>query len=159
TICANGNNLVIAGDLVRRTLMCAMDAQCEQPELRTFSVNVVDVAKINRGRLVAAALIILRAWYVARDKGDVGSLPPFGGFERWSQRVREALVWLGCPDPCSTITKVRSNDPEREALQAVVVQWKENLGLYTRYTLREVIERAINVGTFHTALLVVAANK
>jgi len=32
TIFATGNNLVIAGDLTRRSLRCGMDAQCERPE-------------------------------------------------------------------------------------------------------------------------------
>ena len=159
TICANGNNLVIVGDLVRRTLMSTMDAKCEQPELRTFNVNVVELAKAKRGQLVVAALTILRAWQVARDQGQGCKLPPFGGFERWSQRIREALVWLGCPDPCASVAKVRSNDPEREALQTVIMQWQQHLGLYTKYTIKDVIERAVNVGSFYTALLNVAMNK
>ena len=34
TIFATGNNLQIAGDLTRRTLLCTLDARCERPELR-----------------------------------------------------------------------------------------------------------------------------
>ena len=159
TIFANGNNLVIAGDLVRRTLMSTMDAKCEQPELRTFDVEVDEVVKANRGQLVVAALTVLRAWHLARERGEGAELPPFGGFECWSQRVRGGLIWLDCADPCASIAKVRSNDPEREALQTVIMQWKENLGVNARYTIKDVIERAINVGNFHTALLNVAASR
>jgi len=157
TIFANGNNLTIVGDLVRRTMMGAMDAQCEQPELRTFSVNIAKHAKAERGRLVTAALTVLRAWQVAR--GQDGILPPLGGFEHWSQRVREALVWLGCADPCTTIAKVRSNDPEYEALMAVIMQWRDHLGLSNSHKVQEVIERALNVRDFHNALLAVAESR
>jgi putative DNA primase/helicase len=159
TIFANGNNLVIVGDLVRRALMSTMDAKCEQPELRTFNVNIIEVARAKRGELVVAGLTILRAWQLARESEQGGQLPPFGGFERWSQRVREPLVWLGCSDPCESVAKVRSNDPEREALQAVITQWKENLGVNTKYLIKDVIDRAVNVGNFYTALLNVAASR
>jgi len=36
TIYANGNNIRIVGDLVRRTVTCRLDARMELPELRTF---------------------------------------------------------------------------------------------------------------------------
>src|SRR5262249_42222547 len=38
-IFATGNNITIAGDLTRRTLMCALDAHCEHPERRNFNVD------------------------------------------------------------------------------------------------------------------------
>jgi hypothetical protein len=159
TIFANGNNLVIVGDLVRRTLMCSMDAKCEQPELRAFNVDAREAAKAERGRLVAAGITILRAWQIARQGEATGRLLPFGGFEQWSARVREALLWLGCSDPCGTVAKTRSNDPELEALRGMVVQWRDHLGLNTAYTIQGVIERAVNVGSFYTALLNVAVNR
>lgn len=159
TIFANGNNLVIVGDLVRRTLMSTMDAQCEQPELRTFNVNVIELARAKRGQMVIAALTILYAWRLLRESEPGGQLRPLGGFERWSQRVREALVWLGCADPCESIAKVRSNDPEREALQAVVLQWQQYLILNGKYAIQDVIGRAVNDASFHTALLNVAADR
>jgi hypothetical protein len=71
----------------------------EQPELRAFSINVLEVAKAERGRLVAAGITILLAWRVARNGTAIGGLTPFGGFEHWSARAREALLWLGFADP------------------------------------------------------------
>jgi putative DNA primase/helicase len=35
----NGNNLVVTGDLVRRTIVGLMNAQREKPELRTFTTE------------------------------------------------------------------------------------------------------------------------
>src|SRR5262249_49171525 len=81
-IFATGNNLTIAGDLGRRTLLCTLDAHCERPELRTFAVDVLEMIRANRGPLVAAALTVLRAWQVARQSERV-ELSPFGSFEIW----------------------------------------------------------------------------
>jgi len=115
TIFATGNNLTIGGDLVRRVLLCSMDAGCERPELRVFKVNVIEIAQARRGELVVAALTVLRAWHVAAP-GDRLGLTPFGSFEEWSQRIREPLVWLGKVDPCETLIEVRNSDPYRDAL-------------------------------------------
>jgi hypothetical protein len=96
---ATGNNLEIAGDLIRRCLLCSMDAGVERPELRLFSENVIEQAQVKRGELVGAALTMLRAWHIA---GTKTGLTPLGGFEEWSHRIRDALVWLGCTDSCET---------------------------------------------------------
>jgi putative DNA primase/helicase len=158
TIHATGNNLILSGDLTRRSLLCSLDAHCERPELRTFDVDIIDVARSDRGRLVAAALTVLRAWQIARQTEKL-ALPPFGSFEQWSQRIREPLIWLGWPDPCDTVTKVRANDPERDALQAVIAQWREHLGVDQQYTVQQVIDRAVNISSFHTALKNVAGSR
>jgi hypothetical protein len=153
---ATGNNLVVIGDLVRRTLLCSLDAQCERPELRTFETNVIETIRASRGQLVTAALTILRAWLVS---GERMTVTPFGSFECWSRRIREVLIWLGQEDPCNTVTKVRAADPAREALLAVVTQWKQHLGVQLAYTAQEVINRATVDNDFHVALLNVAVGK
>jgi hypothetical protein len=155
TIFATGNNLTIGGDVIRRALLCSMDAGCERPELRLFNVNAIEAAKAARGELVAAALTVLRAWHIAAP-GVHMNLPPFGSFEEWSHRIREPLVWLDKVDPCETLAEVRNSDPHRDALIAVIMQWKEHLAPHTKYTVQQVIERAINVSSFYTALLNVA---
>jgi hypothetical protein len=69
------------------------------------------------------------------------------------------LIWLGETDPCDTVAKVRANDPIRDELRAVLLQWKEQLGIGSVYTVQEVVGRAVNVPSFYTALLNVAASK
>lgn len=110
TLFATGNNLIVASDLTRRTLRCALDAECEQPELRTFNDNILDTIRRDRGHLVGCALTILRAWHLANPSI---SCTPFGSFEDWSTRIREPLLWLGQKDPCESIQTVRESDPER----------------------------------------------
>jgi putative DNA primase/helicase len=155
-IFATGNNLTIVGDLTRRALICALDAHCERPELRMFDTDILDIARTQRPRLVAAALTVLRAWHVA---DALVELSPFGSFDTWSQRVREPLVWLGCADPCETVAKVREDDPKLSALLTILLQWKEALGIGPAHTMREVINVALSRSDFFNALLAVAANR
>jgi hypothetical protein len=156
-IFATGNNLSIVGDLVRRTLLCSLNAYCERPELRTFEANVIETVRANRGSLVVAGLTILRTWQ--SQQGGAVKAVPLGSFEKWSQRIRDALLWLGRADPCETMIVVHSKDPKREALLTVVMQWKANLGLDQAYTIQDIIERAINISDFHSALVAVAGTR
>ena len=153
---ATGNNLTIVGDLTRRALICSLDAHCERPELRIFDGNVLETVRAQRGRLIVAALTVLRAWHVAGEHLDV---TPFGSFEAWSYRVRQALVWLGRADPCETVAKVREDDPNRTGLLAVLAQWREAIGLNVVRTVREIINAAITHPDFMAALLTVASSK
>jgi hypothetical protein len=159
TIFATGNNLIIADDLADRSLLCSLDAKVEHPGLRKFPVNIVKDTHTRRGELVVAALTILRAWHVARTAGGRVNVDPFGGFEDWSRRVREALIWLGEADPNYTVDKAKKNDPAREALVAVLLQWNEHVGIDSPCTVQEIIARAVNIPTFYTALMNVAASK
>ena len=80
-ITATGNNLVIKGDLTRRSVVCRLDPKVERPELRQFTYDPIADAKDNRGELVAAALTILRAYHVA---GRPNRPPRLQSFEQWS---------------------------------------------------------------------------
>jgi len=152
---ATGNNLTFSGDIVRRALLCTMDAGVEQPELRDFKIDAAWIAQDRRGELVVAALTVLRAWHIA---GERLNLPAFGGFEDWSYRIREALIWLGRTDPCETVIEVRNSDPRRGELVAVMEQWKSHLILDQPYTVQQVIGRALIDSDFHNALLAVATS-
>jgi hypothetical protein len=155
TVYSNGNNLIIADDLTRRSIIGEMDAKCERPELRNFKVNLLKYVKEHRARLVVAALTILRAYHVASERVE---LTPLGSFEEWSHRIREPLVWLGEADPCITMDRVRNFDPVQNDLATVIAQWKQHLRTKA-VTIKEVIDRAVTIPEFHTALLAVAANR
>jgi Bifunctional DNA primase/polymerase, N-terminal len=138
-VCCTGNGLVLVGDLTRRTLRCRLDPKVERPELREFEFDPVVMVRERRGELVVAALTILRAWLLS---GERMKLPPLGSFETWSRRVREALVWLGCADPCDTVESVRADDPQRSDLGAILAQWEQHLGLFSRHSAADVIKCA-----------------
>jgi hypothetical protein len=156
TFFANGNNLVVAGDLTRRTLLCQLDAGVEQPELREFKCDAMEIAHAERGKLVAAILTVLRAWHSA---STIIGIAPLGSFEQWSFRVRSPLLWLDRDDPCDSIKTVRENDPGRGLLNTVLVQWKEKLGTSSRYTVQDVIGRATVDRDFFAALAAIAVSR
>src|SRR5215831_2434401 len=156
TIFATGNNITIAGDLTRRTIKCALDAHCEHPERRNFNVDVIELARIERTKLVAAALTVLRAWHIA---GETIEPPPVGSFEQWSHRIRAPLLWLGHADPCDTTLKVQTDDPLLLSLATVMAEWRQKVGMRVEKTVQQVINCAINANDFHVALLNVAQGR
>lgn len=154
--CATGNNLVVANDLTRRTLLCRLDPGVERPELRSFNRDVLETAHSERGKLVAAALTVLRAWHTARA---VIGIEPLGSFEDWSFRIRQPLLWLDRADPCESIATVRDHDPNRSSLITVLEQWKRCLGVLSPYSVQQIIARALVDMDFFNALMAVAAEK
>ena len=136
TIMANGNNMRLCGDMVRRSLRADLDAEMERPETRTFKGNPVDQVLRDRGRYVSACLVIVRAYAAA---GHPGKLPPIASFEDWSDHVRSALVWLGCADPARSMDAVRNDDPELGALGELLALWTEAFGTDAK-TVKDVIK-------------------
>jgi hypothetical protein len=57
------------------------------------------------------------------------------------------------------VAKAREDDPNRAALLAVLIQWREAIGVNVVRAVREIINAAINHPDFMAALLTVAANK
>jgi len=158
SVFANGNNVTIAGDLVRRTVQCVLDANVENPEAREFSSDPLATTKANRGAYVAAALTIVRAYICAGKPRQVARLPSYG---RWSDLVRSPLMWLGRPDPVLTMAMARSSDPVRMARVAVFTAWEAVLGVGRAYRTADLIKLAGTADLFgskplHDALLEVA---
>ena len=137
---ATGNNLILEGDLTRRSIRCELDAKVERPELREFAVNPKTVFRQRRGELVSAALTILRAGRVAELKPIS---PPLGGFEMWSSWVRNPLQWLGCADPCDSMERLYQGDPARESHEVMIVTWRDHFGLGTEFHAQQLIDRSL----------------
>jgi putative DNA primase/helicase len=95
---ANGNNIKVADDMVRRVIRCALDANCESPETRTFRSNPLAMIRANRGKYVAACLTIARA-YIAAGR------PIRGRHYRASRNGRRssATRWCGWAIPIQSI--------------------------------------------------------
>jgi len=122
---------VLAGGDSVRVLLCQLDAKMEQPGTRRFDFDPVTMMLADRVRYVRDCLIIMRAYVVAgypkvTMEGETVNvpLPPFGGFEDWSNRVRSALVWLGCDDPCETMEVVRQSSPDLTDHAEMIEAWK-----------------------------------
>jgi hypothetical protein len=117
-IMATGNHLIISSDLPRRSLLCTLNPNAEQPETRAFAFDPVERARELFPKLVTAALTALRYYFqqgspqpqYAAHRSPLQS----GSFERWNQCVRSLLVHLGFADPLATQQQVRESDTWRQ---------------------------------------------
>lgn len=153
---ANGNNIEIAEDLVRRTLRCSLDANLEEPDRRKFKRDPVREVLADRGRYIAAALTVVRAYIVA----GMPEPPPFASFGPWSDKVRGSLMWLGQADPVDTVSQLASVDPAREqrgtvfaAIASVAGGWPNG------FTVNELARKSETELALRTALETVARGK
>jgi putative DNA primase/helicase len=153
---ATGNNLTVGTELVRRTLLCELDAGVARPELREFNFNPKAMFRERRGELVAAGLTVLRAGRVTKPQSVSA---PLGGFEMWSSWVRDTLRWLDRADPCRSQGQLYENDPLREEHTAVVIAWRDALGIGSKLRVQQIVERANLMQELRNALLEVAEER
>jgi hypothetical protein len=138
---ATGNNITFKGDMIRRGLVCNLEAQDERPELRQFQDDALDLVAADRGAYVAAALTIVRAYLIA---GAPAVCPPLGSYSAWSTMVRSPLVWLGELDPVISMDGLRDEDIELANIREFFVLWMEyDLDLDTPYLTTTIIEEAV----------------
>jgi putative DNA primase/helicase len=138
TVFANGNNVRVVGDLVRRTLTAPLDANLEKPEERKFDFDPVEEVKAHRGEYLAAIFTIARA-YIAAGCPAVKAAE-LNGFNAWSRIVRHPLIWLGCADPVESMADARQNDPQRDALRDRLEALAEAFG-DKQFTAKEVVAK------------------
>ena len=122
---ATGNNLGLKGDMLRRVVPYRLDSPDERPEERKdFRIkgDLLQHVKENRGRLVVAALTILRGFILAgKPKADLVPMD----FPAWCDLVRQAVYWATDIDPCSTRRELIADDPVTNQLKALVTGWAE----------------------------------
>jgi hypothetical protein len=121
-----GNNVAIAADTTRRIIHIRLDVLDERPEERTNfrHPDLIGWIRSERPRLLIHALTILAAYSNAgRPKHNLAT---FGSFEGWSNLVREAVVWVGLPDPCRTRARLaESSDTTLDALTQLIQAWQQ----------------------------------
>ncbi len=118
---ATGNNVQVSSDTTRRTLHIRLDILAERPEDRSEfkHPDLLQWVRANRERLYVAALTILSG-YIQAGRPRNG-LRRFGSFDGWSDLVREAVVWIGLPDPCETRqTLLESADDTGDAIRGLL---------------------------------------
>jgi putative DNA primase/helicase len=152
TVFATGNNIQPTGDIIRRVILGSLDPNMERPEQREFKADPVALVLADRGKYIAAAMTVVRAWL---NSGTPDPLPPLASFEEWSHTVRSALVWLGREDPVSTMETAREEDSDLQTLRAVVAAWAEAAGVNNPMTcgalkaFAEEVETATEGEYFH----------
>lgn len=138
---ATGTNVAVAADTARRIIHVRLDVLSERPEERSGfrHPNLLGWVDENRPRLLSAALTILSAY--ARAGRPSQGLTSYGSFEGWSDLVRQAIVWVGLPDPCLTRTKLaETSDVTTDVLGQLVDAWLEYSPSGTGHIISRLLE-------------------
>lgn len=125
-VLATGNNLEFEADTTRRVVRCRMDARLERPQDREFISDPLARVRTYRGEFVVGALTILLA-YIHAGQPLRGKIKHVGSYEDWTL-IREAIVWLGQPDPADTMREISADDPAANELRQLMNAWWECFG-------------------------------
>lgn len=136
----SGNNVGPVRDLLRRVLTIHIDPRCSTPATLSYNGFPVDKVRKNRGVYVAAVLTIIMAWRNAGSpKSVMESIVTFSG--AWTDYCRHPLMWLGHPDPATSLLQQVKHDPDGEALLVLMKEWYFVFGS-TPTTVRKALKSA-----------------
>ena len=119
---ASGNNVDVGSAMVRRICHVRLTSPVENPEERTDIARpkLLPWLRSERLRDLRAALLVLRGYHTAGRPAQ--NLPPWLGFEDWSDLVRSAVVWAGLADPGATREGLRETAAKDDSLMATVLE-------------------------------------
>ncbi len=125
---ANGNQLVLAGDMLRRSIWIDLDYPYENPAARTgFKIkDLTGWLEGNRATLLRAQLILLRAWILAgapRDEDQV-----MGSYMPWVQAMGGFCKFLGIKKFRANQDQVHAHDQGGDELGALYRAWRDVFG-------------------------------
>jgi hypothetical protein len=123
---SSGNNVDPVRDMARRCVTIRLDPACEVPASRRFTSDPLAIVRQQRGRYVSLALTIIRAWIVYN--GSKIPCKSLATYEKWTDWVRQPLLWLGLADPATSVFESMASDPDRETLGRLLSLWHKLLG-------------------------------
>lgn len=126
-ILGSGNNVGPISDLARRVVTINLNTRSATPGTIEYKGNPAAALRAKRERYVMAALSIIEAWRAAGSpKQSLPSIASYGG--KWNDYCRQALVWLGLPDPASSLIAQMQHDPDLEQLEVLLTEWHARFG-------------------------------
>jgi len=138
----SGNNVGPVRDLLRRVVTIHIDPRTATPATLDYRANPLEKVRANRGSYVASVLTIINAWFKAGSPhSDHQTIVTFDG--RWSECCRYPLMWLGYPDPATSLIDQVKHDPDADALCGLMREWHKAFGL-SPITVRKAVVSAIN---------------
>ncbi|MEY3758802.1 MAG: hypothetical protein RIR39_293 [Pseudomonadota bacterium] len=141
-ILGSGNNVGPIRDLSRRVLTIHLDTRSSTPATIQYKGSPIDQVKANRESYITAVLTIILAWQAAgKPKAKVENIVSYSG--DWSNYCRHPLIWLGLPDPATTLLDQVKNDPDAEKLSDLMTEWYREFGSIP-VTVRKVVDLAVN---------------
>lgn len=140
---ATGLNITPVGQMIRRTLTCKLDQGIERAEHRQYKeTDICGYCMRNRGKLVMAALTLVKAHAMAGFPGAEG-LRPLGSFGKWSKLIRGTAISLGMADPVKTMDTAYAEDDNAQILANLFTDWYAFIG-NMEITTVELLERIDN---------------
>jgi hypothetical protein len=127
---ANGNNLRVGGDLVRRCYRIRLDPHMSRPWLRAVwkHENLRSWAKENRAALVTALLTLARAWFAA-GQPTAANVPQLGSFEDWTKIIGGILAHCNIPGFLANLENLYNEaDEENGQWEAFLTVWYKTFG-------------------------------
>lgn len=122
-----GNNLTLQGEMPRRVLVCRIDPAVERPFSRHFELEPFGYCRVNRQKMIAAALTLIRAYLTH------GVANPLNGrlasFEAWDECVRHTVSYANelmpnmFGDVMESIVANQAADPELETFTIFLKAW------------------------------------
>ncbi len=121
-ILGSGNNVGPVRDLLRRVITINIDSKTAVPATRKYKHDPVALVKSNREEYVTAVLTLITAWQQAGcPRAEVEPIATYNG--AWSDYCRHTLIWLGYPDPATTLIEQLKHDPDAEPLLNLMKAW------------------------------------
>lgn len=127
---ATGNNPMLSNEITRRTVRIRLNAQTDQPWLRTTfrHPDLRDWAAEHRGELVWAALTLVSHW-VALGRPLPDDLTLLGSYEAWSRVLGGVLSAAGIPGFLGNLTEFyEASDAEGAEMRVFLSGWWEKHG-------------------------------
>lgn len=149
----SGNNVGPQRDLLRRVMVINLNARTDSAVTIEYEGDPLETMRTNRGKLVADAITILRAWqHAGKPRLPVPNLASYG--KQWADYGRHPLTWLGLPDPAAGLFDQIRHDPDADNLSHLLSAWHAMFGT-APMTVRKVLDKVAEKGDcdLHDALL------
>lgn len=155
-----GNNVRPVEDMTRRVVQIHLDPLEEVPSTRKYRRDSLGEMRANRGRYLAAALTLIRGFIAAGAPKAPRAPETVSSFGRWSDWCRQPLMWLGLPDPASSMFDNQEEDPVVDALGMFIAALERALKYKRRpFLVRSLVALAENNPEFTEALREVAGDR
>jgi hypothetical protein len=125
-ILSSGNNVTPIKDMARRCIAIHLDPKVETPASKKYVNNPVKLVREKRERYVSLAITIIKAWIAAGK--PIAKCSALASYDRWSELIRQPLLWLDLPDPATRVFQQLNVDPDRELLSRLIDRWDHHFG-------------------------------
>lgn len=140
-ILGTGNNIRPLRDLARRVVSIYLNPRVETITSIRYTNDPIAAIKADRAGYVTYALTIIAAYVAAGCPRS--AVPNVASFDVWTRLCRESLIWLGQPDPATSLIAQVNDDPEVQLFGNLLSNWLACFG-GKQTTVRALIEKAEN---------------